>query len=214
VEVRELSVPGAFEVTPVQHGDDRGLFLEWFREDVFTEVVGHPLRLAQANVSVSSAGTLRGIHFAQVPPGQAKYVTCPRGAVLDYAVDLRVGSPTFGAHVTAVLDDVDRRALYLAEGLGHAFVALSDEATVSYMCSTPFSPGREHGISVFDPELALVWPDDVELVLSDRDRAAPSLAEVRDAGLLPSWDECEAFYRHLRDGDGRAPLPSHAGFGQ
>jgi dTDP-4-dehydrorhamnose 3,5-epimerase len=214
MDVDHLGIAGAVVFTPRQHRDPRGVFLEQFRADVLEKALGHPLDLAQANLSVSTRGVVRGIHFAQVPPGQAKYVTCPRGAVLDYAIDLRVGSPTFGAHVTAVLDDVDRRALYLAEGLGHAFVALSDEATVSYMCSTPFSPGREHGISVFDPELALVWPDDVELVLSDRDRVAPSLVEVRDAGLLPSWEECESFYRGLRDGDGRAPVASHAGLGQ
>jgi dTDP-4-dehydrorhamnose 3,5-epimerase len=183
------------------------------RADALCAAVGHPLTLAQANVSVSSRGVVRGIHFAQVPPGQAKYVTCPRGRVLDIAIDLRLGSPTFGEHVTAVLDDVDRRALYLAEGLGHAFVALSDDATVNYFCSTPFDPGREHGISPFDAELALPWPNDVELILSDRDRAAPSLDEVRRAGLLPEMAECEAFYERLRVGAG-GTLDNQAGRGQ
>ena len=96
MQVRELQVPGAFEFTPVQHGDDRGLFLEWFKVEKLVEAIGHPMTLAQANLSVSKAGTLRGVHFADVPPGQAKYVTCPRGAALDVVVDLRVGSPTFG----------------------------------------------------------------------------------------------------------------------
>lgn len=212
MEVEQLGIPGAVLFTPTQHRDPRGVFLEQFRAEAFTEAVGHPLALAQSNVSVSSRGVVRGIHFAQVPPGQAKYVTCARGAVLDFAVDLRVGSATFGRHVTALLDDVDRRALYLAEGLGHAFVALSDEATVTYACSTPYAPGREHGISVFDPDLALPWPDDVELVLSDRDRAAPTLAEVREQGLLPSMEECEAYYARLADAGGR--VPNHAGLGQ
>jgi dTDP-4-dehydrorhamnose 3,5-epimerase len=210
MQAEQLAIPGAVLFTPRQHRDPRGVFLEQLRADVLSEAVGHPLALAQANVSVSARGVVRGIHFAQVPPGQAKYVTCPAGAVLDYAIDLRVGSATFGHHVTARLDDVDRRALYLAEGLGHAFVALTEGATVNYSCSTPFSPTREHGISVFDPELALPWPDDVELLLSDRDRAAPSLAEVRDAGLLPSLDECERFYARLRAGE----RPSQAGLGQ
>src|SRR6478752_6628659 len=104
MQVRELLVPGAFEFTPVQHGDDRGLFLEWFKIEKLVEAVGHPLTLAQANLSVSRAATLRGVHFADVPPGQAKYVTCPRGAVLDYMVDIRVGSPTFGAVDAVRLD--------------------------------------------------------------------------------------------------------------
>jgi dTDP-4-dehydrorhamnose 3,5-epimerase len=210
MEVEQLAIAGAVVFTPRQHRDPRGVFLEQLRADVFIEAVGHPLTLAQANVSVSAQGVVRGVHFAQVPPGQGKYVTCPVGAVLDYAIDLRVGSPTFGAHVAVRLDDVDRRAMYLAEGLGHAFVALTREATVSYSCSTPFTPTREHAISVFDPELALPWPDDVELVLSDRDRAAPSLAQVRDAGVLPTMEECERLYARLRAGKG----PIRAGLGQ
>ena len=145
-----------------------------------------------------------------MPPGQAKYVTCARGQVLDVAVDLRLGSPTFGGHATAMLDDVDRQALYLAEGLGHAFVALTDDATVSYFCSTPYSPDREHAISVFDPELDLPWPGDVELVLSDRDRKAPSLQEVRTAGLLPTHADCLAWYERART----EVAPNQAGRGQ
>jgi dTDP-4-dehydrorhamnose 3,5-epimerase len=204
MEVEQLGIDGAVVFTPRQHRDPRGVFLEQLRAEEVAVAVGHPLNLAQTNISVSGRGVVRGIHFAQVPPGQAKYVTCARGAVLDYAVDLRIGSPTFGEHVTALLDDTDRRALYLAEGLGHAFVALTDDATVSYICSTPFSPGREHGISVFDPEL----------VLSDRDRAAPTLAEVRQAGVLPTMDDCEQFYERLRAEDGRPPAPSQVGLGQ
>jgi dTDP-4-dehydrorhamnose 3,5-epimerase len=198
MEAENLAIAGAVLFTPRQHRDARGVFLEQFRADALCQAWGHPLTLAQSNVSISSRGVLRGIHFAQVPPGQAKYVTCVRGQILDIAVDLRVGSPTFGQHCSAVLDDVDRRALYLAEGLGHAFVALTDDATVSYYCSTTFDPTREHGISPLDPDLALPWPDDVDLVLSDRDRAAPTLAEVQAAGLLPDAAECEAFYDRLR----------------
>ena len=104
MQVRELQVPGAFEFTPVQHGDDRGLFQEWFKVEKLVEAIGHPMTLAQANLSVSKAGTLRGVHFADVPPGQAKYVSCPRGAVIDFVVDVRVGSPTFGRSETVVLD--------------------------------------------------------------------------------------------------------------
>ncbi len=96
----------------------------------------------QVNTSVSRRGVVRGIHYADIPPGQAKYVTCQRGAVLDFAIDIRVGSPTFGQWDSELLDAVDRRAIYLAEGLGHAFVALQDDSTVTYLVSSPFDPER------------------------------------------------------------------------
>jgi len=139
--------------------DDRGVFLESFKESVFAEVVGHSLHLAQMNISVSRAGTVRGIHFADVPPGQAKYVQCFAGRILDIVVDIRVGSPTFGQYESVELDSESRSGLYISEGLGHAFCALSDTATVGYLCSEGYSPEREHGIHPLDPDLALPWPD-------------------------------------------------------
>lgn len=198
MQVAELSVPGSFVFTPKQWPDPRGVFLEWFKAAVFTEAVGHPLTVGQANHSVSQRGTLRGVHFADVPPGQAKYVYCTRGAVLDVVVDIRVGSPTFGAVDSVRLDDVDRRAIYLPEGMGHAFLALTDEAHVTYLCSTPYNPGGEHGIHPLDPALGLPWPDDVEALLSDKDAAAPTLDEARAQGLLPSYDACLERYADLR----------------
>jgi dTDP-4-dehydrorhamnose 3,5-epimerase len=197
MQVRELAVPGAFEFTPVQHGDDRGLFLEWFKVDALRGAVGHPLELAQANLSVSKANSLRGIHFADVPPGQAKYVLCPAGAVIDFIIDIRVGSPTFGAVDAVRLDTVDRRAVYLSEGLGHGFLALEDGSTLTYLCSTGYAPGREHGITPLDPALALPLPDGVDFVLSDKDLAAPTLAEAAESGLLPTWDACREYIAGL-----------------
>jgi len=188
VRARELKVPGAWEITPRLHTDPRGLFFEWFTETAFAEFTGDRFDLRQANCSVSAAGALRGVHFAEVPPGQAKYITCVHGRVLDVVVDIRVGSPTFGQWDSAVLDATERRSVYLAEGLGHAFLALQDDSTVVYLCSTPYTPEREHTINPLDPELGIGWPTDRELILSDRDRQAPSLAEVRAAGLLPTWD--------------------------
>jgi dTDP-4-dehydrorhamnose 3,5-epimerase len=198
VQVEQLKVPGSFSFTPKQWPDPRGVFLEWFKAPVLREALGHDLVLRQANHSVSSRGTLRGVHFADVPPGQAKYVYCTRGAVLDVVVDIRDGSPTFGASDSVRLDDVDRRAIYLPEGVGHAFLALTDDASVTYLCSEPYNPTGEHGIHPLDPELALPWPDDVEPLLSDKDAAAPTLAEARATGLLPSYDACQAFYASLR----------------
>lgn len=192
-------MPDSYEFTPVVHGDSRGSFHEWFRIADFDSALGHPLDLKQANCSVSSAGTLRGVHFAQVPPSQSKYVTCISGAALDVIVDLRVGSPTFGVWDTVMLDDIDRRCAYLTEGLGHAFVALADHTVVTYLCSEPYAPTREFGINPLDPELAIDWPDvdrsgrALEFTLSDKDRQAPSLAEAKESGLLPTYDDVQAF---------------------
>ena len=201
--VRELDVAGALEITPVQHGDDRGVFLEWFREDVFNQATGHAFHLAQANCSVSSVGTLRGIHFAELPPSQAKFVTCLQGAVLDVAIDLRLGSPTFGRWDSVQLDDDDRRAVYLPEGLGHAFMALEDHTVVNYLCSAPYTPDREHAIHARDPALGISWPTTsrdgrpITPLLSPKDDLAPSLAEVRDRGLLPTWQAAREFIDSL-----------------
>jgi dTDP-4-dehydrorhamnose 3,5-epimerase len=197
MEVVELSVPDAYAVTPRQHHDDRGLFAEWFKEDAFAKATGRRMDLRQANVSVSRRGTLRGIHYADVPPSQAKYVFCARGAVLDVVVDIRVGSPAFGRWEAVRLDDVDRRAVFLSEGLGHAFLALTDDATVTYLCSEGYAPGREHGVNPLDAELGIDWPiARDELLLSPKDEAAPTVAAAAD--VLPRYDDCQELYAALR----------------
>ena len=198
MELRELSVPDAFEFTPLQHPDDRGVFLEWFKAEVLETAIGHPLTLEQANISVSRRGAVRGIHFADVPPSQAKYVTCIAGALLDVVVDIRVGSPTFGRWEAVRLDTENRKALYVAEGLGHVFMALQDGTAISYLCSTGYDPGREHGITPLDPALGIDWPPGIEPLLSPKDAAAPTLAEAQSSGLLPSYDDCRAYYASLR----------------
>lgn len=193
MEYRELKIAGAWEITPKQFPDERGAFMEMYKMDEFAGVVGHPLNLVQANCSISKAGVVRGIHFAEVPPSQAKYVMCPSGAVLDFAVDIRVGSPTFGQWDSVLLEGEHRRAIYLSEGLGHCFVALEDNSTVVYLCSAGYNPGREHGVSPVDSEVALKWPDrdlagrPLQVILSEKDTAAPSLAEAREQGLLPDY---------------------------
>jgi dTDP-4-dehydrorhamnose 3,5-epimerase len=196
VTARELSIAGAWEITPVLRTDSRGLFFEWFTDSGFTEFAGHRFDMRQANCSVSAAGVLRGVHFAQVPPSQAKYVTCVRGAVFDVVVDIRVGSPTFGQWDAVLLDDRDRRSIYISEGLGHAFLALEDGSTVMYLCSEPYAPQREHTVRATD--LGIEWPDVPELILSDRDAEAPSLAQAQAAGLLPTWEETRVFTESLR----------------
>ena len=203
MQIRELSVPDAYEVTPVQRVDERGVFLEWYRFDRLEETVGHPLNLRQANTSVSVKGVVRGIHFADIPLGQAKYVTVTNGAVMDYVIDLRVGSPAFGTWDCVLLDTDDRKAVYLAEGLGHAFVAITDDATVSYLVSDVYNPSREHGINPLDPDVALVFPPEAgEPILSSKDTDAPGLLEARDGGLLPTWEQARAFYASLATREG------------
>ncbi|HEX6353605.1 dTDP-4-dehydrorhamnose 3,5-epimerase family protein [Actinophytocola sp.] len=197
MEVRELAVPGVFEFSPRSFPDDRGVFVSPFQDAAFVKAVGHPLRLAQTNHSRSRRGSLRGLHFADVPPGQAKYIYCPVGALLDVVVDIRVGSPTFGVFDMVRLDPVDFRAVYVPEGVGHGFVALEDDTVISYHCSTPYNPPAEHGISPLDPALGLSWPD-LDLLLSPKDAEAPTLAEAEASGLLPRYEDCQARYRELR----------------
>ncbi|WP_236059994.1 dTDP-4-dehydrorhamnose 3,5-epimerase [Actinacidiphila acididurans] len=195
--MKPLGIEGSWLHEPQIFTDARGGFHEWFRADALTEATGRPLRLAQANCSVSVRGTLRGVHFADVPPGQAKYVTCVRGAVLDVVVDIRVGSPTFGQWEAVRLDDEARAALFLAEGLGHAFMALTDDATVMYLCSEGYAPHREHGIHPLDPALGIDWPRDAEPLLSEKDAQAPTLEQAAALGLLPDYQECRAYYARL-----------------
>jgi dTDP-4-dehydrorhamnose 3,5-epimerase len=197
--VRPLTVPGAWEITPRLHPDDRGLFYEWFKDREFQSITHHRLDLRQVNCSVSAAGVLRGLHFAQVPPGQAKYVTCLRGSVFDVVVDIRVGSPTYGRWDAVVLDDRDRKTVYVAEGLGHGFLALQDDSVVVYLCSAEYNPEREHTICAIDPALDIDWPTTGGAIkMSDRDRDAPSLDQVRAAGLLPTWDQTRGYIEGSR----------------
>ena len=193
-----LSIDGAWVVTPQVHSDARGSFLELFRADELIDALGYRMEIAQANCSVSRRGVIRGIHFADVPPGQAKYVSCVSGAILDVVVDLRVGSPGYGRWEAVRLDDENRRSVLVSEGLGHGFMALSETATAAYLCSTPYAPGREHGVHPLDPALGIAWPGVREPVLSDKDAAAPSLAEANEAGLLPRYSDCLAYLASLR----------------
>ncbi len=198
MQIRELKIAGAFEVIPRQLSDDRGIFLEWYRFDKLAEKVGHSLDLRQGNTSISKKGVVRGIHFADIPPSQAKYVTVTHGAVLDFVIDIRVGSSTFGQWDSVLLDDVDRKAIYIAEGLGHAFVALEEGSTVSYLVSDLYNPTGEHGLNPLDPDIGLDFQLDAsELLLSPKDTDAPSLQEALALGLLPHMDDAAAFYSSL-----------------
>jgi len=196
MEFRALAIEGAWEVTPRQFPDPRGVFAEGFRSDHLAVHIGHEMAVRQTNVSVSTAGALRGIHYSDVPPSQAKYVTAVSGRFVDFIVDLRVGSPTFARWDSVVLDTVDRRAVYLSEGLGHALACVED-GTAIYLCSEVFAPTREHGLTPIDNQVALTFPGGFTPLLSDKDAAAPTLAEAAAAGLLPSFQDCVAYRRSL-----------------
>ncbi len=168
---------GTILLEPVVHGDDRGFFFESFRRDLWAEH-GVDVDFVQHNHSRSARGTLRGIHF-QTEPGQAKLIRCVRGRIFDVAVDLRRGSPTYGRWEGHVLDDESHRQLFVPLGFAHGFAVLSDVADVAYLCSSTYDPATEAGIAWDDPDVGVEWPLDDPL-LSERDKTAPSLAEVAE----------------------------------
>jgi dTDP-4-dehydrorhamnose 3,5-epimerase len=170
---------GPVLLAPTVHGDERGFFVETFRADVATRH-GIPTEFAQDNHSRSRRGTLRGIHY-QTHPGQGKLVRVARGRVLDVVVDLRRGSPTFGEWEGMELDDEAGRVLWIPIGFGHGFLVLSDLADFVYKCTNYYDPATEAGIRFDDPGVGIEWPAGVELLYSERDRTAPTLADVADS---------------------------------
>jgi dTDP-4-dehydrorhamnose 3,5-epimerase len=179
---RRLStrLEGVVLLEPEVHGDERGFMVETYRRAAWAEA-GVDLEFVQHNHSRSSGGILRGLHF-QTEPGQAKLVRCARGRIFDVAVDLRRDSPTFGGWEGHILDDESHRQLLVPIGFAHGFAVLSDLADVSYLLSSTYDPATEAGVAWDDPDIGVDWPLSDPL-LSDRDRAAPRLAEV--AGSLP-----------------------------
>jgi dTDP-4-dehydrorhamnose 3,5-epimerase len=169
---------GVVLVEPQVHGDERGFFVETFSRDAWAEI-GVEVEFVQHNHSRSSRGTLRGLHF-QTEPGQAKLLRCPRGAILDVAVDLRRESSTYGQWEAHVLDDVKHHQLFVPVGFAHGFAVLSDLADVSYLVSSLYDPATEAGIAWDDPEVGVDWQV-AEPLLSERDKTAPRLAELADS---------------------------------
>ncbi|MGL4304922.1 MAG: dTDP-4-dehydrorhamnose 3,5-epimerase family protein [Mycobacteriaceae bacterium] len=188
MKVRELPIPGALVFEPEIFPDTRGQFIAPFQQERFITAVGHPLTISQTNLSATVRGAVRGVHFTDVPPGQAKYVYAASGVLLDIVIDLRIGSPTFAQHATVQLDSGLGTAVYLPEGLGHAVLALSDNATIAYLCSTGYNPSIDRAITPLDPELQLPWPSEYELIISEKDRQAPTLSQALASNVLPIWN--------------------------
>jgi dTDP-4-dehydrorhamnose 3,5-epimerase len=174
----ETRLEGPVLIEPEVHGDERGFFLETFRATALAELGIHD-EWVQDNHSRSARGVLRGMHFQ---PGMAKLVRCGRGAILDVLVDIRAGSPSFGAWEGFQLDDRDHRQLYVPDGFAHGFCVLSDGADVLYRCSAYYDPQRESGFRFDDPDVGIEWPDGFDFQTSARDREAPLLRELNLGG--------------------------------
>ena len=191
-----LSIDGSWKIDFQRFDDNRGYFYESFKEEDFKTHIGRNFKIKQTNTSSSSKGSVRGIHFAMVPPSQAKLVQCQRGSIRDYVIDIRVGSPTFGKFEVVELSENSASAVFIEEGLAHAFVALENHTVVTYYVSEKYNPEREKGINPFDKTLNVKWPD-LELILSEKDKQAISLDESKAQGLLPNYDECIKFIKSV-----------------
>lgn len=183
-----LKIQGSWVFEPRKFDDDRGSFHEVFKLSQISEVLGRVFEVKQVNHSISKAGVIRGIHWADVPPGQAKYVSCFRGSIWDVVVDIRVGSPTFGQWDAAELSAENGKCVLIEEGLGHVFLALEDDSVVSYLCSEPFNPSAEHGINPLDQDIAIPFSSksiSASFEISPKDSAALGLHQALEKGLLP-----------------------------
>ena len=185
-----LKIEGSWVFTPNKFPDERGSFHEVFKLPLLAETLGFGFDVKQVNQSVSKAGVIRGIHWADVPPGQAKYVFCSKGSIWDVVVDIRVGSPTFGQFDGEVISADNGKCLLIREGLGHVFLSLEDGTVVNYLCSEPFSPTTEHGINPLDPDLAIpyssIW-DSLDYKVSQKDLESLSFTEMHTSGALPRF---------------------------
>jgi dTDP-4-dehydrorhamnose 3,5-epimerase len=177
VEQLPTQLPGTLLLQPILHGDQRGFFLETYRRSVLAEF-GIEDEFVQDNHSRSRVGVVRGMHFQ---PGMAKLIRCARGAIYDVLVDLRRGSPTFGQWEGFELDDSSHHQVYCPDGFAHGFCVISEVADVVYMTSAYYDPSLESGFAYNDPDVAIEWPAGTELVASERDSRAPTLAAIADS---------------------------------
>jgi len=175
------SIPDVVLIEPTVYGDNRGYFVETFRQDLFEDAVGYKINFVQDNESKSTKGVLRGLHYQLPPYTQAKLVRVIEGSVLDVAVDIRKSSPTFGQHVAVELTAENKHQLFVPHGFAHGFIVLSDSAAFAYKVDNYYAPEHDRGIAFDDKELAIDWQLPLEaLQLSDKDKAHPSLANAKD----------------------------------
>ena len=186
MELTPLGIEGVWLAESPVLSDDRGFFREWFKSTDVKNATGRDFGIEQANISLSSRGTLRGIHYSNAPRGQAKWITCVAGSIKDVIVDIRPDSKSFGQWIEVELSGDSGKSVVISEGLGHGFLALEDNTAVAYLVSTPFSPTDEFEINTLDDKIGINWGMDLsELKISDKDRNAPTLAERLAEGKLP-----------------------------
>ncbi len=179
MEFIRQTIPDVILVQPKIHGDDRGYFLETFRQDLFEKFVGQKIKFIQDNESKSSKGVLRGLHYQLTPYAQAKLVRVIEGSVLDVAVDIRPSSPTFGKYVAVKLTSQNKQQLFIPQGFAHGFVVLSQSAIFSYKVDNYYNPAQEQGIAYNDPQLAIDWQlPKQQLQLSEKDRGFPDFNSI------------------------------------
>jgi dTDP-4-dehydrorhamnose 3,5-epimerase len=188
-----LGIPGVWLHTPIVHQDLRGTFHESFRLEEIESTLNRRFYVRQVNQSQSKRGVVRGIHFTAGPLGQAKYVTCSVGSILDFVVDLRIESPTFGKWIDITLEAKDGKALLISEGLGHGFLSLQDETVVTYLTSSSYDADKERCLNVWDPSIGMSLQEKLDLhgidspIFSEKDLKAPSLDELIVKKELPQF---------------------------
>ncbi|TCJ89906.1 dTDP-4-dehydrorhamnose 3,5-epimerase family protein [Nocardia alba] len=192
MRIEETELAGVVRLHPEPIPDRRGRFHEAWRREELERAVAHRFDVRQVNVTTSHKDTLRGIHTTIVPPGMDKLVTCVRGAVLDVAVDLRVGSPTFGKFTVTRQDAASGTGIFMGAGIGHAYTALADDTAMLYLCSQEYVHGTMLDIDALDPEIGIPWNLSRDPIRSDKDAAAPTLREAMTLGILPTWEACVA----------------------
>ncbi len=195
---KELKIKGSWEISLEQFIDNRGSFFESFRLNSLENIIGRKFDVKQSNTSISRAGSIRGIHFAQVPPSQAKYIQCQKGSILDFVIDVRVGSPTFAQHVGIELNSKTPKAIFIEEGLAHAFIALEDDTIVTYFVNQYFNPTNEKAINPLDPEISINWGN-LKYLISEKDKNAKTLSEMQELGHLPIYKDCLKLIESLKN---------------
>ena len=191
MKAHPLKISGSWKIEFQKFEDNRGFFYESFKAEEFPRLIGRNFDIKQTNTSSSAKGSVRGVHYALVPPSQAKLVQCQRGSIKDYVIDIRIGSPTFGQFEAIDLDEKSANAIFIEEGL-----ALENNTIVTYYVSEKYNPEREKGINPFDKTLNILWPE-IDLTLSEKDKAAISLEQAKDQGILTTYDECKKFIKSL-----------------